>query len=431
VKTARYIVLVVLVASLALGAVGYWLKAGRTVAGLREELARAKASQQSLLEGKLKSTRTGDVRVQGKIEAAEAVAVSPQVEAPIEAVRVVEGDIVEAGQVLVNLDATGLRADLENCTGAMNRAARRLADIERLYPQRDALYREAVEDVELTYRNTVAAFRKALADSERDVARYEVEVAADRLEVERMRALGADALISKADLEQAELELRRTELEAEAAKGHHDDLRRRVPVDDGKQEYIRLREAELFRQQALRQAEEDRITDEDLAQARAALDESRLMVALAEKHVAAAEVKAPIRGIVTAANDSPRLTSVVGTNQLSTGRSLSFEELREVGKRVGPQDILFVIEGLDTVVVKVDVDEMDINRIAAGNAARITGVGFSNTTLRGEVAAISPKATYVAEGITTFETTVKVLEELGPARLGMSAEVDIVVGEKQ
>jgi membrane fusion protein, adhesin transport system len=428
VKTARYVVLVVLAASLALGGFGYVVKTRRTVAQLEEELLSAKASQKSLLEGKLKSARTGDVRVQGKIEAAEAVAVSPQVEAPIAAVLIVEGDIVDAGQVLVTLDDTGLRADLESCTGAMNRAARQLADIERLYPQRDALYHEAVEDVELTHRNTAASFRKALTDSERDIAMYEAEVAAKRLEVARTRALASDELIAKADLEQAELGLRCTELEAEAAKARHIDLRRRVPVAGDRQEYIRLREAELVRQQRLRQAEEDRITDEDLAQARAALEECRLMAHLAEDHVAAAEVKAPIRGIVTAANDSPRLTSVVGTNQLSTGRSLSFEELREVGKRVGPQDILFVIEGLDTVVVKVDVDEMDINRIKVGDPARITGVGFSNMTLRGEVAAISPKATYVAEGITTFETTVNVLEELGAARLGMSAEVDIVVG---
>jgi len=51
--------------------------------------------------------------------------------------------------------------------------------------------------------------------------------------------------------------------------------------------------------------------------------------------------------------------------------------------------------------------------------------------LKGEVSNISPKATYVAEGITTFETTVKVIEELGRARLGMSAEAAILVGGAQ
>ena len=88
--------------------------------------------------------------------------------------------------------------------------------------------------------------------------------------------------------------------------------------------------------------------------------------------------------------------------------------------------MLFVIEGLDNVVVKVDVDEMDINRIQLGQPTRISGVGFADCPLVGKVVGISPSATYVAEGITTFETTVQVLEELGAARLGMSAEVDIL-----
>ena len=103
----------------------------------------------------------------------------------------------------------------------------------------------------------------------------------------------------------------------------------------------------------------------------------------------------------------------------------------EIGRRVGPWDILFVIEGLDEVVVKLDVDEIDINRVRLGQAARITGVGFADKPLRGEVIAVSPKATYVAEGITTFEVTIGVLDELGAARLGMSTEVDIVVEEKE
>jgi len=187
----------------------------------------------------------------------------------------------------------------------------------------------------------------------------------------------------------------------------------------------------LKRRKGFQRVEDTRLTQEDLEAARAAVDEGKLMVQLAAHHVEGAHIRAAIRGIVTAAADSPRLTSLIGATQIGTGRALSFEEVREVGKRVGPQDVLFVIEGLDKVVVKVDVDEMDINRVRIGRPARITGVGFAGKPLRGEVASISPKATYVAEGITTFETTVTVLDELGAARLGMSAEVDILVGGEQ
>jgi len=366
--------------------------------------------------------------VEGKIEAAEAIALSPQVEAPILRVLVREGEIVGAGQVLMELDDTGLRARLADCTSAMHKASRGLQDVERLYPDREALYRQAVERVELGYRDAVAAFEKALEDSERAVGRYKAEAEARRIEAERVRALASDELVSRAELEKAELAVQRAKLDIEGAQSLHKDLRRKAAGSDGSEEYIRLRQAALEREKTLRRVEEERITDGDLAEAQAALEQCQLAMKLAEEHVAEAKVRAPIRGVVTAANDSPRLTSLLRASQAGSGRALSFEELGEVGKHIGPQDILVVIEGLDEVVVKVDVDEMDINRIKIGDSAKITGVGFADALLKGEVAAISPKATYVAEGITTFETTIRIQDDLGKARLGMSAEVDIAVG---
>lgn len=427
-KASRNTLFLIVGLSVCVGLCGYWLKTRKTVSDLREQLAQAKVSQQSLLEDKLTAVRTGDVRVEGKIEAAEAIALSPQVEAPILRVLVREGEIVGAGQVLIELDDTGLRARLADCASAMHKASRRLQDVERLYPDREALYRQAVERVELTYRDAVAAFEKALQDSEREVARCNAEAEARRIDAARVRELASDELVSRAEHEQAELAVQRAKLDVEGARSLHTDLRRKVPQSDGSEEYVRLRQAALEREKTLQRVEEERITDVDLAEAQTALEQCQLTMKLAEEHVAAAKVRAPIRGVVTAANDSPRLTSLLRSNQAGSGRALSFEELGEVGKHIGPQDILLVIEGLDEVVVKVDVDEMDINRIKIGDAARIRGVGFADEPLKGEVAAISPKATYVAEGITTFETTVHIQDDLGKARLGMSAEVDIAVG---
>ena len=430
-KAARNTVLLIVAASLLLWTVGSCIKNRKTIARLSDKLVEVEASRKTLLEDKLTSTRTGDVRVQGKIEAAEAVAASPQVEAPIARVLIEEGALVEAGQILVELDDTGLRARLAECMMNMHSAVRRLENIERLFPQRDALYRQALEEVEITFQNEVAAFHQSLAGSARDIERYDAEIATRTIEVERLRELADEGLESQTDLEKAVLELRVSEIAAKQARDTYADLRRKIESEDGGEEYVRVREAELKRRKGLERVEDTRLTQEDLEAARAAVDEGKLMVQLAAHHVEGAHIRAAIRGIVTAAADSPRLTSLIGATQIGTGRALSFEEVREVGKRVGPQDVLFVIEGLDKVVVKVDVDEMDINRVRIGRPARITGVGFAGKPLRGEVASISPKATYVAEGITTFETTVTVLDELGAARLGMSAEVDILVGGEQ
>ena len=426
-KTARYALFGILCIGFVVCLAGYALKNSRTISNLREELAEAQTSRKSLLEEKLLKVRTGDVRATGKIEASEAVAISPQVEAPIKRILVRESELVEAGQALAELDETGPNAALQERIAALHRARREEENIRRLFPMREELYHQQVEEVELAYHNAIAEFEKALGDTAREVHECELVRKMRTQEVDRMRALASDGLTPKEDLEQAELEIQCAELAEADARARLKDLQRTITFGEGEPVHVCRREAELDRERGLRQAEEDRLTENDLRAAEARTKECALLVDLAKQSCDAVRICAPIRGIVTAASDSPRLAALTGSGQ-GAGRALSFEELREVGKRVGLQDVLFVIEGLEDVVVKVDVDEMDINRVKVGAPVRIRGVGFANVSLKGEVAEVSPEARYVAESKTTFEATVKVLEDLGPARLGMSTEVDIQVG---
>ncbi|MBI5093129.1 MAG: HlyD family efflux transporter periplasmic adaptor subunit [Candidatus Hydrogenedentes bacterium] len=428
-RVARNTVLILLGASVLVWAIGSTLKSRKTIADLREKLTQSESNRQNLLEDKLAKPRTGAIRVPGKIEAAEAVAVTPRVEAPIARVAIHEGQIVDAGALLIELETTELEAQVAQSQKRLHEMTRALHDIERLYPDRESLYKQAVERVALAYHNEEAAFQAELEQSDRAVERSAVELKAKTLELERARLLAEESLASQADYDNAKLAQRKAEIEAKQREAEFRDLRRKADGAAGDAKYARIREAELKRDNELKRVEEERITDEDLAKARAALEECGQRVELAKGNLAAAQIRASIRGVVTAAANSPRLSKLSGVSQMTNGRALNFEELREVGKRVGPQDVLLVVEGLDDVTVKVAVDEMDINRLRIGQEARIEGVGFPGAPLRGTLVDISPKATYVGKGITTFEATVKILEPLGAARLGMSAEVDILSKE--
>lgn len=427
-KIGFYTVALVVAVTVLITGAGYAVKTKATIARLEGELARAKASQQSLVTKKLTHIRKGAIRVQGKIESSEAVAVSPQVGAPLAKVLVREGEAVEAGQVLAKLDDTGLRAAVAESERAWADARRRLVRMERKFAERDTLHAEAVEEARLTYERAVAQFRMELKDSEQNLAKCRVELEANRLDMDRTGELAGQKLVAQSEYDRAKLAVERSSIEMELAKTRHADLRLNTQNRAGEPIRIRLRTAELERQRMLQLAEDERLTGDDLDRVRAEVKGWELRTQLAKEDLVAAVVRAPMRGVIAEASNSPRLLSL--RSSIGSGHPLSFEELREVGKRVGPQDILFVLEGLNEVVVKVDVDEMDINRIQVSDTARITGAGFADQALTGEVTAISPEAIYVAEGITTFETTVRVIDALGRARLGMSTEVEILTGEQ-
>lgn len=430
-KAGFYTVLLLVICIGLTAFAGYVVQTKRTIATLKADLTKAEDAQKNLVQNKLASVRQDAIRVQGKIESSIAIAVSPQVAAPLALVSATEGAVVEQGEVLAKLDDTELRAGLADANRALADAKRNYENVQRQFDIRDTRYNRDVEDARLAHDKAVSDFEHDLKTSTSDIARLRVVLETNILNEKRTGELAQEQLVSQAEYEQAKLDKRRSEIELNQALTQETTLREKTTGAKGEPVYLRIRQAELTRQKAFEDANEKRTTEDDLARAKSAVEQGAARVEKAQQDLDAVIVRAPVRGAVTAANTSPRLNGNKGGNarMLSTGRPLSFEELREKGKRVSTQDILFVIEGLSDAVVKVNVDEININRVKPGCAAEITGSGFLDQPLRGEVARISPEATYVGEGITTFEVTIKVLGELGSARLGMSAQVEIIPGE--
>ncbi len=91
--------------------------------------------------------------------------------------------------------------------------------------------------------------------------------------------------------------------------------------------------------------------------------------------------------------------------------------------------VLFTVADLDSLIVKVNLNEVDIAKVALKQPVRITLDAYPQKVFTGKVRFVAPAATLV-EKIKVFEVEVA-LDELGDAfRTGMSANVEIL-GEKR
>ena len=91
--------------------------------------------------------------------------------------------------------------------------------------------------------------------------------------------------------------------------------------------------------------------------------------------------------------------------------------------------VLFTVADLKSLIVKVNLNEVDIAKVDVGQPVRITLDAYPQKVFGGKVRFVAPAATLV-EKIKVFEVEVA-LDELGDAfRTGMSANVEIL-GEKR
>jgi membrane fusion protein (multidrug efflux system) len=88
---------------------------------------------------------------------------------------------------------------------------------------------------------------------------------------------------------------------------------------------------------------------------------------------------------------------------------------------------LFVIEDLDTLILRVNVPERELAKLSVGQPAALTFDAVPGRDFRGEIALISP---YVSADTATFSVRIRVAETEGLLRPGMFARVAIVYERK-
>jgi membrane fusion protein (multidrug efflux system) len=133
---------------------------------------------------------------------------------------------------------------------------------------------------------------------------------------------------------------------------------------------------------------------------------------LARLQLSYTEIRSPIAGTVTQRLDLVKVGNTV----------------TPVGGVIESADSsLFVVEDLDTLMLRVNVPERELAKLSVGQPAELTFDAVPGRTFRGEVALISPS---IDPATATFGTRIRVKETGGLLRPGMFARVAIVYERK-
>ncbi|RCX16531.1 HlyD family secretion protein [Anaerobacterium chartisolvens] len=103
-----------------------------------------------------------------------------------------------------------------------------------------------------------------------------------------------------------------------------------------------------------------------------------------------------------------------------------------VGTTVKNADMLCVVSNTQAMEFEIDIDELDIAKIAEGQKANITIDALPQTTsspISGEVSKISIQGN-PSNGVTTYPVTVKI-SNTDSLKIGMNANAEIIVNEKK
>jgi membrane fusion protein (multidrug efflux system) len=133
---------------------------------------------------------------------------------------------------------------------------------------------------------------------------------------------------------------------------------------------------------------------------------------LARLQLSYTDIRSPIAGTVTQRLDLVKVGNTV----------------TPVGGVIESADSsLFVVEDLDTLILRVNVPERELSKLSVGQPAELTFDAVPGRTFQGEIALISPS---IDPATATFGVRIRVTETGGLLRPGMFARVAIVYERK-
>lgn len=445
------------------------------------------------LEKKIEVVERGDFQMRisatGNLEPLLDVEVKAQVEGEVIKLHVDDGDYVETGQVLVELDPELYQEELKQARADVSAAEAQLtqADLniklrkERLeseLTQAEAAVKMAQANLETsqattitqisqtetdiqTMRNALAqdkieleqaniAFEQAelaLAEQESSRQSAEVDLKTAVAELERNKSLYEKNLVSKKALEDAESRhanavtqrenaMKRVESQKKTVLSRERTISARESAISTRkatleQQHINLENLKKMREKA---EEEDRL---QLENAETRWQELSLTInnekLLTEQSKVSADANL-LRRQSSLKNQNERLEwTTIKAPMAGTVTLLAIEEGEIVtsGRSAFSQSPpLMTIADLSRMVVKTYINEVDMERLRLNQRAEIKVDAYQEKKYEGRVYEISPSG-QEQDNIISFEVMIEVVGSPEELRPGMSADVDIITYEEK
>jgi HlyD family secretion protein len=351
------------------------------------------------------------VSASGSIEAQTSVGLTFEMPGRVAEVLVRVGDQVKADDALALLDTRQLTLQMHQAQSALAAAQAQLTQLEAgPRPEEVAAAEADLRAAQAQVSGAVAALDQLragpteaqIAAAETQVAQAELQHKIAQTEYERVKNTTDD----EDKIAQAAYDLYAAEKSLTAAQAALADARAGAHADD-----LRAAQANVAAAQAQQDAAQARLdlllagaTDDQISDARAQVERAQAALEQAQLTLERATLRAPFDGVVARVN-------------------VSADEMAPVG--------LPAITLLDTsrLQVATSVDELDVGRLAVGQAAQVTLDALPDVTLTGTVKSIAPAATFDQGSIVTYDVIITLDPTDAPVRADMTANVTVVVEE--
>ena len=368
------------------------------------------------------------VSASGELVPARRASLSYEIGGRAVTINVEEGDVVEAGQVLVQLDATDLGQAVAQAEAALSVAQARLAQVKAgARPEEIASAEAAVTAAQAQ----LAAAQANLSAAQAELARLQAgarpeeitiaEIGVARAKTYKEMAERAYELIAHrpgAEVSEAAFNARLAAHDLDLAKAQLDMVKAGATAQELAQAQANVKAAEAQVQAA----------EAAVSQAQARLD--LLKAGASEKDIAVSEAQV---AQAQAALDAAKAALSKATLTAPFAGTIGAVYVRE-GEMITPGQPVIVLGDLSTLRVETtDLNEVDVARVKVGQKVDITFDALPERKLMGTVTHIAPMSAVGGGGGTNYTVFIEFDEaEIASApdlRWGMTAFVDIIVEE--
>lgn len=249
------------------------------------------------------------------------------------------------------------------------------------------------------------AWRQATHEWERVKAQVDlVKAGATAEQVAAAQAL-VDAARAQADGAQAQVTQAQAQLDLLRAGASAEQVAAAQALVDASQAQVEGAQAQVTQAQARLDLLKAGASTEQVAVVEAQVDQARAALKQAELPLGETTIVAPFAGTV----------AYVGI---------------EVGELTSSVQPAVILVDLSSFHIDVRVDETDIGRISVGQEVSITLDAYPDVELEGRVARIDPVGT-VIQGIVSYRVTMEIAPTEVPIKPDMTANVDIVMENKE
>jgi HlyD family secretion protein len=340
----------------------------------------------------------GSVSGSGAIAAEQSVDLYFQSTGIVKAVAVAEGDAVQAGQVLAEVDTADLQLSLANAQAALNQQQARFDQTRTGAADYDLAASQA--NVDAAQANYDAALKKAgVNDAQVQVARASLDKAAVALQKAKADFDTAVA-DGKTDLNAVSAARQQAQIDYETAQANYN-----IQVVSINDSGVRSAAAALSAAHAGLLKLQSSPTAQDVQIAQAQLEQAKIALQQAQLRLHNAQLVAPFAGVVTAVNVTPG--SSAGAASSAAIRMLNRNPLH----------------------ISLKLSENDVVKAQAGQNVDLTTDSLAGWKAQGTVSYIAT-ASETTNGVVTYAVRVNFADPDPRVKVGMTANVTIITAQK-